>query len=82
MPPTDAILARLETEVEHLKKDLTEVKTDLNEMNDKLQQLLDAANMGKGAWWAAVKIGAFLTMSAGAFLWVYEKGRALLTVKI
>lgn len=82
MTTNDASLARLEVEVEHLKATMDEVKANQASMNAKLQLLLDAANMGKGAWWIILKLGAFVSITSAAGLWVYEKIRHLIGVKL
>ena len=41
-------------------------------INQKLDTLIAAANMGRGAWWALVKVGGTLVMAAGACAWFYE----------
>lgn len=78
MPATDVILARLEVEVEHLKKDVERQGEMIQEMSSKVQLLLDAANMGRGAWWIILKIGAFMSAASMAALWIYEKAKSLL----
>lgn len=62
---TEERLAVVETEVRHLKEDLAEA-------NRKLDQLVRAANMGQGAWWASVKIGGLVVMTMGAIGWVID----------
>lgn len=42
-------------------------------LEEKVQQLLDAANMGKGAWWLALKIGGLMTVIGAAAAWVVQK---------
>lgn len=55
-------LARLEADYENLVGWVKKIDA-------KLDQLLEAAAMGKGAWWALLKLGAFLAglvaMAAG-----------------
>ena len=58
-------LAVLETKMAAVTEDLEEIKADL-------KALLAAANMGKGAWWVSVKIGAFILTLAGALAWIYD----------
>lgn len=59
---------------------LTKVETvvemqrmQLNSMNQKLDQLIAAANMGKGAWWLILRIGAVVATIAGFFAWIFDK---------
>ena len=44
----------------------------LGGMDRKLDQLIAAANMGKGAWWLFIKIGGAAVMVVGAVSWVAE----------
>ena len=41
-------------------------------IDSKLDQLIAAANMGRGAWWALVKVGGVLVMATMAVSWTYE----------
>jgi hypothetical protein len=41
----------------------------------KVQSLLDAANMGKGAWWISVKIGGMIMTVMAALAYLVEKIR-------
>lgn len=43
-----------------------------NRMEEKLDRLLTAAAMGKGAWWAMTKVGGTMVMAAGAFGWLVD----------
>lgn len=58
-------------EIGALQADMKNVKTQLSDIDEKLTRLVDAANMGKGVWWASVKLGGILvTISAfAAWLW-------------
>jgi hypothetical protein len=58
-------LARAEIEVRMLSR-------SLGEMNRKLDQLVAAANMGKGAWWLLLRLGGVLVVLVGATGWVLE----------
>lgn len=70
-------VAVLENEVEHLKADLAEMKAQLEAANRKLDDLVAAANMGKGAWWASVKIGGLIIGVMGAAAWLIEGAKGL-----
>lgn len=59
-------LAVLETKTTHQQN-------QLDKMDQKLDQLLSAAAMGKGAWWAILKIGGLMTVAGAFAAWVYEK---------
>jgi hypothetical protein len=39
-------------------------------LEEKIQGLLDAANMGKGAWWLSVKIGGVMVTVGAGITWV------------
>lgn len=45
----------------------------LSGMDKKLDQLIAAANMGKGAWWLFIKIGGAAVMVVGAVSWVADR---------
>lgn len=52
-------------------------KTDqrFDRLEEKLQGLLDAANMGKGAWWFGLKVGGAVVAVASGFAWMLDKIR-------
>lgn len=59
-------LTRLEVEVEQL--------TDrLKNMDGKLDQLVTAASMGKGAWWIIIKLGGVLAFISYVVIQVYDR---------
>jgi hypothetical protein len=47
----------------------------LREIAGKLDKLVAVANMGKGAWWAVLKLGGLLTLAAGTVAWLYDHVR-------
>lgn len=61
-------LARVEQKV-------ADMEPWLREIDDKLDRLIAAANMGQGAWWAALKLGGLLVLAAGAVAWLYDRVR-------
>lgn len=64
--PTDAErLAKLEEWRKHVEASLTRIE-------DKQDQILAAANMGKGAYWAVVKLGGLCLLLLAAGAWVIE----------
>jgi len=75
-PSNDRDIGRLQAEVVALEKRLhgseKRVEARLESIEEKVQQILDAANMGKGAWWLVLKIGAVLSAFAAAFAWIWE----------
>ena len=79
---------RLEAEMRNLKErlDSHEDKTDarmaeyqaqndarLTKIEGYLQEIRDAANMGKGMFWLLLKIGAVLSAIVAAAVWLWEK---------
>jgi hypothetical protein len=54
-----------------LKSEVAHMTDRIEDMDKKLDQIIAAANMGKGAWLAAVKAGGIIaTLGAGAaWLW-------------
>ena len=49
------------------------VERDLTKIDGNVEKLTEAANMGKGVWWAAVKLGGLLVMFAAALAWTWER---------
>lgn len=45
----------------------------LKDIDAKLDALVAAANMGKGAWWIILRIGGLLVVVGGAIGWVIDK---------
>ena len=45
----------------------------LDAIDGKLDSLMAAANMGKGAWWLIIRIGAVLTTLVGVGAWAFDK---------
>jgi len=74
---TDRDIGRLQAEVGALEKRLETSEARLEErlasIEGKVQLILDAANMGKGAWWLVLKIGAVLSAIAACATWVWDK---------
>jgi hypothetical protein len=56
-------LARLEEKVAGITGELASI-------SGKLDQLIAAANMGKGAWWAVLRLGGLLVVTGSACGWV------------
>lgn len=59
-------LTRLEVEVEQLT-------TKLGKMDEKLDRLVTAAVMGKGAWWLILKIGGILSFVVYVAMNVWDR---------
>lgn len=45
----------------------------LGGMDKKLDMLIAAANMGKGAWWVVIKIGGLAVMLIAAVGWLADR---------
>lgn len=58
-------LARLEAEHRTLKE-WTE------SIDKKVDRLLEAASMGKGAWWAMLRVGGLMVLVATAGAWIFD----------
>ncbi len=56
-------LAKLEVKVAGITGELASISS-------KLDQLIAAANMGKGAWWAVLRLGGLLVVAGSACGWV------------
>ncbi|HVO17343.1 MAG TPA: hypothetical protein VMV26_19125 [Alphaproteobacteria bacterium] len=61
-------LARVEQKV-------ADMEPWLREIDEKLDRLIAAANMGQGAWLAALKLGGLLVLATGAVAWLYDRVR-------
>lgn len=72
-------LGRLEGRLEELiqTRAAHDKATDerFDRLEAKVQMLLDAANMGKGAWWLLLKIGGVMTALVALVSWVIDKVR-------
>ncbi len=55
-----------------LQADMANIKATVSEMDRKLDELVSAANMGKGAWWVSVKVGGAIVTILAAFAWVWQ----------
>jgi len=73
----DRDIGRLEGKFEQFEKNCADRDKRLDErltsLEGNVQKILDAANMGKGAWWLVLKIGAVLSAFVAAGAWVLEK---------
>jgi hypothetical protein len=59
-----------------LEANYANMERQIASMDRKLDQLLTAADMGKGAWWLILRIGGVLAVLAGvgATIWAAVKG--------
>lgn len=62
---SDVLLGEHEGRLDSLEKWVTSI-------DGKLDQLIAAANMGRGAWWAFVKLGGLILMGLAALGWIYD----------
>lgn len=65
-------------EIGALKADMLNLKDRMEGMDNKLDQLVEAANMGKGAWWLSVKIGGFIVTVLAGLAWLWQHALQLL----
>lgn len=65
MGETEKDVGRLEGRVDGLEGRLQSIE-------EKVDRLLAAAHMGRGAWGAVLRIGGMLVMLAGAFAWIWD----------
>lgn len=73
----DRDLGRLEGKFEQFEKNCAKrdqrLDERLNSLEGNVQKILDAANMGRGAWWLVLRVGAILAAVAAAFWWIVDK---------
>ena len=58
------------------------VENRLTAIEGYLQEIRDAANMGKGVWWITLKFGAMVTTVAMSLLWIWSQIKAYVTIKV
>jgi hypothetical protein len=79
MPEVDRDLGRLEGRLDEFieARVARDKRTDerFDRLEAKVQSLLDAANMGKGAWWLSVKIGGMIMTVMAAMAYLVDKIR-------
>lgn len=68
-------LTRLEAAKDATDAELAEVKARLSSMDAKLDELLMAKNMGQGALWLLLKIGALATGAIAVATWIGQHVR-------
>lgn len=54
------------------------VEKRIEKIDGNVENLAAAANMGRGAWWAATKFGALVFLFLGAFGWAWDRMRPAL----
>ena len=79
MPEVVRDLGRLEGRLDEFieARVARDKRTDerFDRLEAKVQSLLDAANMGKGAWWVSVKIGGMIMTVMAALAYLVDKIR-------
>ena len=73
----DRDLGRLEGRFEQFEKNCADrdkrLDARLAKLEGSVQQILDAANMGRGAWWLVLRVGAVISAFVAAFWWIVDK---------
>ncbi|HEX9668791.1 MAG TPA: hypothetical protein VGC93_04840 [Thermoanaerobaculia bacterium] len=54
------------------------VERRIEKIDANVERLAAAAQMGRGAWWAATKLGGLLLLAMGALGWLWAQVRPLL----
>jgi hypothetical protein len=66
MSPPEERIARLEERVR--------VQDEwLRSIDEKVDRLLAAAAMGRGAWWAVLRVGGFAVLVVTAAAWLFDR---------
>lgn len=65
-------MSDVDRDIGALEARLTIAEDQLREMNAKLDCLLAAAAMGRGAWWAMLRMGGVLVLAVGAIGWLWD----------
>jgi hypothetical protein len=69
---TSASIASLSVELRYLKESTERLHSAVDKLGGQVDRLEQAADLGKGAWWMALKLGGFLMLVASSAAWVYE----------
>lgn len=69
----DAIETSRRDRAETVDEKFKGLEARLDRMDVKLDALVAVANMGRGAWWAVLKIGGALVVLAGAIGWLADR---------
>jgi hypothetical protein len=64
-------------EIGALKAEVAHVKRSLSDIDSKLDQIIAAANMGRGAWLVAVKAGGIIATIAAGAAWLWQHVQAI-----
>src|SRR5690606_16457903 len=68
---------RLFERIGALQARMDSVERRVEKIDANVEKLAAAAYMGRGAWWAATKLGGWLVLMAGAAAWAWERLRPL-----
>ena len=60
------------TEIERLDREITEINGRMANMEADIKRLLAIANIGQGALWALLRVGAIAAVLVGAIAWVWD----------
>lgn len=69
----DSVMATPEERIAALEARMNGTDAWLKDMDSKLDSLVAAANMGRGAWWIILRIGGVLVVLGGALAWLIDK---------
>lgn len=69
---TDPTHLDLHRQMGALQSQMADTREDVAEIKKDVAALKEAAQMGKGAWWAMVKVGAALMALGAAIGWVLQ----------
>ena len=69
----DQTLIEMSAKIGALEASVEALQTQSAAMNAKVDALLAAANMGRGAWWLLMKIGGAMLVIGTAIAWAVER---------
>jgi hypothetical protein len=69
---TAASISALSVELRYLKESTEKLHCAVDKLGDQVDRLEQAADLGKGAWWMALKLGGLLMLVASSSAWLYE----------
>lgn len=69
---TAASIATLGVELRYLKESNETLSKAVAKLGEQVDRLEQAADLGKGAWWMALKLGGLLMLVVSSGAWMYE----------
>ena len=69
---TDQTILNHAAEIGALKAEVGNMKSRLEEIDEKLDRIIAAANMGRGAWLVSLKAGGVLVTLGAGVAWVWN----------